>query len=314
MLQATGTFALEEMNMDTWDEVRLRSYIDNSIEESLVLDYKAADSLGQSDGKKREITKDVSAMANSAGGIIIYGLKEYTDSEKKHLAEDIDPIDRTSFSKEWLDQIVNNIRPHIDGVVIHPIPLPSGPTHVAYVIEIPQSNTAHQATDHRYYKRFNFLSQPMEDYEIRDIMNRATTADAVVEFSYNRNSITMDEHHYSLVVKIKNLGKQMINHFQLQFTFPQLEGNVRHIINKREYIDCWGESGKKLVIRYRSNKVLYPTEEIDIGREMAIQYMVNGRIYSQITDDGGPMIDWTLHADDMTPKTGSIPFEELQCF
>src|SRR6185503_15993434 len=141
----------------------------------------------------------------------------------------------------------------------------------------------------------------------------ATTPDAAVEFSYKKNSIATNEHHYSLVIKITNLGRQLINHFQLQFTFPQF-GNVRHIIHKREHIDYWDESRNKCVIRYRSNKVLYPTEEIDVGREMAIQYKVDGHIYAQIDDDGGPMIDWTLHADNMTPKTGSIPFQALQCF
>ena len=40
---------------------------------------------------------------------------------------------------------------------------------VIYVVDIPQSNIAHQAFDKRYYKRFNFISTPMEDYEIRDI-------------------------------------------------------------------------------------------------------------------------------------------------
>lgn len=299
--------------METWDETRLRGYL-NLIEENLTLDYKAAGSLGQSEGKKKEITKDVSAMANSAGGIIIYGMKEYDEPERKHLAEDIDPIDRTAFTKEWLEQVINNIRPHIDNVIIHPVALTSSPNHLAYVVEIPQSNTAHQAMDHRYYKRFNFLSEPMEDYEIRDIMNRATSPDAVVEFSYIRNSIEMYEHHYTLAVKIKNLGRQLIHHFQLQFTFPQYDGNVRHIIHKKDHIDCWEQTRDRLVIRYRSNKVLYPTEEIDVGREMAVQYMVNSNIYGRISHGHGPMIDWTLHADNMPPKTGSIRFEELQCY
>ena len=191
--------------MDIWDEARLRSYIENSVEESLTLDYKAAEALSRSDKKKTEITKDVAAMANSAGGMIIYGLKEYIESDKEHLAEHIDPVDRRNYPKEWLEQVINNIRPRIDNVIIHSISVSSDPNHVAYVIEIPQSNTAHQATDHRYYKRFNFMSQSMEDYEIRDIMNRATRPEAAVEFSYKKNSINSNEHHYSLIVRIKNL-------------------------------------------------------------------------------------------------------------
>jgi predicted HTH transcriptional regulator len=64
-----------------WDQAELERHIKDGVEENLNLDYKAADALGTSDGKKKEITKDVSAFANSAGGIIIYGIKEYDDDD-----------------------------------------------------------------------------------------------------------------------------------------------------------------------------------------------------------------------------------------
>jgi hypothetical protein len=35
------------------------------------------------------------------------------------------------------------------------------------------SRAPHQANDYRYYKRFNFESTPMEDYEVRDLMRRS---------------------------------------------------------------------------------------------------------------------------------------------
>jgi hypothetical protein len=155
-----------------WSQTEIQQYIDSGVEESLTLEYKAADSLGKSDGKKKEITKDVSAMANSAGGTIIYGVKEFGDDGKKHLPEKLDAINRTEFTKEWLEQVINNIRPHIDGIVIYPVNIDTASNHVAYVVEIPKSDTAHQATNHRYYRRYNFQSVPMEDYEIRDVMAR----------------------------------------------------------------------------------------------------------------------------------------------
>jgi predicted HTH transcriptional regulator len=104
-----------------WNQAKLQQYIDDATEESLTLEYKAATSLSRTDKYKTEITKDVSSMANSAGGIIIYGLKEFNDDDKKHLPEKIDPINRREFSKEWLEQNINNIRPHIDGIIITPI-------------------------------------------------------------------------------------------------------------------------------------------------------------------------------------------------
>jgi hypothetical protein len=156
----------------------------------------------------------------------------------------------------------------------------------------------------------------MEDYEIRDIMNRATAPDMSVEFSYTGNSIESKEHHYTLGIKLKNLGRQVINHFQLRFTFPQLNGNVSHIVNQLENVDLWASSPNELVFVYRSKKVCFPEEEIDIGREIAIRYMINSQIYanSQIAWDRGPTVSWTLYADNMIPKTGSMPFEKLQCF
>lgn len=167
--------------MNIWDIARVESYISGQVEESLTLDYKAADSLQCTDNKKREISKDISAMANSAGGLIIYGVKEYSDEARRHLPERIDPVDRTVFSKETLEHVVNNIRPKID-VVIHPVSLPGNPTGVVYVVEIPQSYTAHQAQNKRYYKRYNFESVAMEDYEIRDIMFRARSPDMSISF------------------------------------------------------------------------------------------------------------------------------------
>ena len=155
-----------------WNQTRLEQYIIDGIEESLTLDYKAAASLDKSDKKKIEITKDVSAMANSAGGILIYGIAEFQDKAHEHLPERLDPVDRMAFSKEWLEHIIGNIQPRIDGVIIHPVPISSATNHVVYVVEIPQSHTAHQARDMRYYKRFNFESVMMSDYEIRDVMGR----------------------------------------------------------------------------------------------------------------------------------------------
>jgi hypothetical protein len=109
-------------------------------------------------------------MANSYGGIIIYGVSECQDKLRKHLPEKSDPIDRTQLPKEWLEHVINNIRPKIEGLVIHPVPINTASNHVVYVVEIPQSWTVHQAIDKRYYKRYNFESVPMEDDEIRDVM------------------------------------------------------------------------------------------------------------------------------------------------
>ncbi len=154
-----------------WNEARLQTYIDGKVEEGSTLEYKSAPSLGTQNDRTTEITRDVSAFANAAGGVIIYGLREFREEEKKHLAERIDPIDRTQFTKEWLEHVIGTIQRRLI-VKIHSVQLSTGTNDVAYVVEIPQSDTAHQATDGKYYQRQNFERPFMRDYQIRDVMRR----------------------------------------------------------------------------------------------------------------------------------------------
>ncbi len=160
--------------MSDWTKSRLEQMIADGVEDNLARDYKRADSLAKTDGRRVEITKDVSAFANSSGGILIYGVAESTEDGKRHLPERLDPVRRTEISKEWLDQVIQSIQPHIEEVVIHPVAISDENNTACYVVEIPQSYTAHMAQDHRCHKRHNFTTAQMEDYEVRDVMNRRT--------------------------------------------------------------------------------------------------------------------------------------------
>jgi hypothetical protein len=302
-----------------WNEEQLESYIGNFVEEGQQLEYKAAGSLRRSDGAMDEITKDVSAMANSAGGTLIYGMKEHDDSAKKHLPEKIDPIDRTQFSKEWLEHVINNIEPRIIGLVIHPVPLASGQNDVAYVVEIPQSTTAHQARNLRYYRRYNFESLAMKDHEIRDVMNRSVVPDVTVEFGFRTLSATSTDHEYLLLVTIKNLGLLLVNHFQLQFTFPNLRTETSNLIHKRPHISTWQESSDEYIVQYRSDMVLFPEDEREVGKEFMWKYRINSGCYANVIRSAelnlNPLtVRWVLNADSMPTRIGNVPFKQLHQF
>ena len=197
-----------------WNIDKINQYILNEVEESPYLDYKAAKALEKTDRKKSEISKDVSAFANSGGGIIIYGIKEFSEKEKQHLPSSIDPIDRKDISKEWLEHVINsNILPKIKDVIIHPIPYGNSIDGKAiYVVEIPQSNTAHQAKDKRYYRRGIFESTPMEDYEIKDIINRSNKTDIAISFEPELNLDLLKQRikikqDFEVVVNVRALNK-----------------------------------------------------------------------------------------------------------
>lgn len=160
-----------------WDEADILSLITNGVPESINLDYKRSAALDKTDHRsKANISKDVSAFANSAGGTIVYGV-----CEDGQLPTEIDGgVDAADISKEWLENVINStIQPRIDGIRINQVALSAHPGRVLYVVEIPQSVVAapHQAHDHRYYKRFNVQSVPMEDYEVRDVMRRSIGPD-----------------------------------------------------------------------------------------------------------------------------------------
>jgi len=63
----------------------------------------------------------------------------------------------------------------------------AGAGKVIYVIWVPQSSRApHMAADHRFYKRFNFESAPMEEYEVRDVARRSEAPDLKLELRWDR--------------------------------------------------------------------------------------------------------------------------------
>ena len=173
------------------------------LEETLTLEYKASPALTRDSKNVIELCKDVSAMANSAGGQIIYGIEE---DKKTH--------------REWLHQILgSNIHPRIDGLTVQRIPLSE--SGFGFVISINATqNGPHQAPDKKYYKRYELEAVAMEDYEVRDILRRATTPDLFVTLSFlegSRQTVRFpgsDEEStpFNLIAHIENRSPQPAFH------------------------------------------------------------------------------------------------------
>jgi hypothetical protein len=159
----------------------LTALINNSAEESVHLDFKAAGSLSKDDKKKAEIAKDVSAFANSDGGIIVYGIEE-----QEHKAHALSYIDGNTYTKEWLEQVIQDkIQRRIERLEIFPIRDNGDIAKSIYIVKIPRSsNTLHMSADKCYYKRNNFRSVKMEEYEVRDLFYREATPNLTIS-GYN---------------------------------------------------------------------------------------------------------------------------------
>jgi hypothetical protein len=186
---------------DGWDAARVRALVAASVPESLTMEYKAGGALRREPRAMDEMTKDASAMANSAGGILIYGIAEDSGTHELSLV----PVNGAEFSREWLEQVLSQVSPRIPGLRIHPVDIGPAGNQVVYVVEIPKSSTAHQARDLKYYARRNFQSVAMQDHEIRDVMSRTKHPKLVVKAELvvydTRNT---EGNHGVLALKITN--------------------------------------------------------------------------------------------------------------
>ena len=288
-----------------WTESRLQNFITSGIEESLTLEYKSAEALDRNETKKKEITKDVSAMANSAGGILIYGISEYSQIDKRHLPERITPVNRTEFPREWVEQIIQAIRPRIDGISIYSVNLISGENDVAYIIEIPQSHTAHQASDNRYYKRFNFQSVPMEDYEVRDVMFREQTPDVTINLL-----VEIKEDEQNLIIRARNSGSAFAQYVACFLDVPVKI--LETVENKMNLTD----GGKMYRHRLTNLNQEYADEKFKSNfpllRSMSMSWKIPLNEEFENLRGENLSVKWKIYADNALPKEGKILLDEIE--
>jgi len=302
-----------------WDEDDILSLINHKVKESISLDYKQCDSLFPvNDKKKNEVSKDVSAFANSAGGTIVYGI-----IEKGHLPEVIDTrFDPNVVTKEWLEQVINSIQRRIDGVRINQVELNrSRPGKVLYVVYIPQSYRApHMANDYRFYKRFNFESRPMEEYEVRDVDQRGQVPDSRLKFSFsgglNTTPLIYEDERLSFnFVKLVYSSNVQLRPLLLNLSPVPAEYIVADIfIDSRVKISSsegYGKIDKVYFLGQSVSKLRFNwSKENNIQGKLPVWEGVHFPLYTssiQIKFTNEPdeyMLGWMLYSPRMLPKRG----------
>ena len=184
----------------------IEAMIRDQVQENVHLDYK--DSRAIHDGARDDIAKDVSAFANSDGGVIVYGVPE-----KDNLPLEIDVgVAASPCSREWIEAaILTGVKPRIEDVRIHPIL--RSPGRFVYVVQVPKSfRGPHQASDRRYYKRHNFSSVPMEDYEIADLRLRRRNVPALISFE------VLHHRKFFVVFDVRNMGDLVAEDVRFDFS------------------------------------------------------------------------------------------------
>ena len=177
--------------MVEWNFERLNKIVQQKTQEKFDLEFKPCDELRWGEGtynpqnsgepKTRddvldELSRDVSSMANSAGGTIIYGIKE---NHKTSTAKSLDnkPFNGSEGKvrgPEWLDEVIrSNVSPSPNAKITPIFDHEDKEKGWYYIVEIEQGITAHQARDKKFYRRHNTTRSEMEQHEILDVINRS---------------------------------------------------------------------------------------------------------------------------------------------
>lgn len=306
-------------------EEDIAKLVAEGVEENLHLEYKALGALEKNDYKKKEISKDVSSFANSDGGLIIYGVKEFDQLEKRHLPEGIEGgYNPNDISKEWLEDVINSrIKPKIQGIIIIPVRLINN-TNI-YVVNIPKSSSAHQASDYRYYKRYNFESIPMEDFEVRDVMNRSKYPLLEPIFHTQKHTDGAGKKSYELKINLINRGSMVVTHFELEISLPasmvkDVRGVFKNKIENRVARVAPAGGAQFIEVVYRKLYLINPIERIVIFPDQEFQLLPDPVGKSSIECVLDPNIDgvylfdnlyWKLYADNMPFKEGQVRLSSL---
>lgn len=258
---------------DSYNESDLEYLFSNQIEESINLDYKRGDALSRNEKSKKEIGKDVASFANSTGGLIIYGIEE-----ENHIPKNYVHVNGKDITKEWIEHVIQTrVHRKINGLIIHPVRIGGDVKKTVYIVQIPvSSNAPHMSSDNRYYRRYNFESVPMEEYEVRNLYLkiRQTT----LEIDYPRINFSNGKTYsykrlvsgsYKFWFHAVNTGGVLEKDFKLEIDAPKKIIN-NTLVKNNDSLICLNNKVKfsypdSQILSLAGNQTIFPDEQYQFG-------------------------------------------------
>jgi hypothetical protein len=296
---------------------------------------------GVKDGDVRnELSKQISAFANTGGGTIVYGVSDAPPGATRM----VDASGGVSLSikdgtKEWLEDIIPQLvdfpllRFNIYVVVGDAPTSGIGVGKGLILVEIPESESApHQANDYKYYARVGGKSRPIPHRLVLDIIGRArhpkmnVTCEVVSEGRYDGSK---KRYLPILRFRCRNQGRVFANYVNGFISIPatlasvmQEEDAFERTLNNTKYIQKYFDNtihdrvGQ--VDRYMGSMGITTKEATYISRfnpvlpsrhcATSVKLLVP---LDQLADHGEEEILWEVYADSAPVERGRIKVAEL---
>lgn len=172
-----------------------------------------------------------------------------------------------------MEQIISTtIKRNIDGLKIFPVRNKGKINESVYIVQIPSSIDApHLSRDNRFYKRYNFESVPMEEYEIRQLYGRKVKSELkLIGYSIRIKEIGEEETTFTCETGVYNVGEKYETDYKVNIYFDNFNKHIN--INWRA--DGVGRNydytrllkGKTVKITNNSLPTIYPEKTINAMR------------------------------------------------
>ena len=269
--------------------------------ESETLEYKdASTTLKSSD--HNELGKDASALANTLGGLIVYGV----ETDKKDATKPVRrvPIDPKNIA--IIQQVIASaVRPPLEGMRVKAIPQLGVPE--CFLVDVPVSPIRpHQAVQlHKYFRRNGPQSEPMTHDLIELHFGRRLGPIVRPTLAFTRPQVTVKGGvlgDFNLSVRVQNHGGRPAKYMLVIAKFPA------HALAQLTRTPALGftESVGDMV---QLHQTLGPTV-LHPGLDMAVSD-IDFKLNRAAIQDGSAVIRVVAHADHMAPQETAVRVVEL---